>query len=378
MREFSINWTEAQIHRLLDRVQDTELPPAPANVGWSLGCDRGFLERFRDHWLNNYDWRDAMVGLNAWPQYLEEIDGVDVHFVHVIGEAEGRRPLLLTHGWPGSHYEFFHLIERLVYPSRHGGASGDAFDLVIPTLIGYGYSGRPPLPVGPRHIARVWNELMTTRLGYPHYLAQGGDWGSLVTSWLGVDHGTSVRAIHLNMMPFVPTHLAETEEEEAFVAAAQTARARLSGYSILQMAKPQSLALATASNPLGIAAWILERFHDWSDLRQGSIEDIFGIDDLTTNIMLYVMPDSFATSLWLYNGVVEEGMAQLATTRISVPTAYAAFPHDPVKPSPPRSLVERSHNIVRWTTFEIGGHFATLEQPDLFLADLREWGEQCW
>jgi len=203
MRDFRIEWPEAQVARVLERVRQTELPPAPEGAGWSLGCDSDFLEKFRSYWLDRYDWRAAEKALNAWPQYLVEIDRVDVHLLHIVGEGGGKRPLLLTHGWPGSHYEFFHLIERLAYPGRHGGDPADAFDVVIPTLIGYGYSGRPAAPVGPRYIAGMWNRLMTDVLGYRHYLAQGGDWGSLVTSWLGIDHHESVASIHLNMMPFL-------------------------------------------------------------------------------------------------------------------------------------------------------------------------------
>jgi len=378
MRDFRIEWPEAQVARVLERVRQTELPPAPEGAGWSLGCDSDFLEKFRSYWLDRYDWRAAEKALNAWPQYLVEIDGVDVHLLHIVGEGGGKRPLLLTHGWPGSHYEFFHLIERLAYPGRHGGDPADAFDVVIPTLIGYGYSGRPAAPVGPRYIAGMWNRLMTDVLGYRHYLAQGGDWGSLVTSWLGIDHHESVASIHLNMMPFVPAHLAETEEEKAFVQTMKAARSRLSGYSTLQMVKPHSLALATADNPLGIASWILGRFHDWSDRGLGPIEDLFGLDDLVTNVMIYVMSGSFASSLWLYHGFTQEGRAALATSRITAPTAYAAFPHDALQPPPPRSLVERLHNIVRWTPFDDGGHFAAMERPEAFLTDVREWGRQCW
>ena len=377
MREYSIEWEEAQVTEVLKRVGDTVLPPTAQGAGWSLGCDVDFLERFRRHWLDRYDWRTALAGLKAWPQFKAEIDGIDIHFVHVVGEAQGRRPLLLTHGWPGSHYEFFQLIEKLAWPSRSGGDAADAFGVIIPSLPGYGYSGRPTTPVGPRYIAGLWNRLMTEVLGYPSYLAQGGDWGSLVTAWLGVDHVPAVKSIHLNMVPILNPD-EQSEEERAFMASVREARNMMSGYSTLQMMKPQSLALAAADNPLGIAAWILERFHDWRDRSEGDVDAIFGMDHLVTNIMIYVMSGSFATSLWLYNGITHEDLAGLQSVRVLAPTAFAIFPNDALQPSPPRSMVERSFPIARWTSPDRGGHFAAMEQPDVFLADVREWGREIW
>jgi pimeloyl-ACP methyl ester carboxylesterase len=372
---FRIDWPAHDVERVLERVRATRLPAAPAGAGWSLGCDVEFLERFRTHWLERYDWRAALGELNRWPQHRARIDGVGIHFVHVIGEAGGRRPLLLLHGWPGSHFEFFHLIERLAFPGRHGDDPADAFDLVIPSLVGYGYSDPPGTVIGPRHMAGMLRRLMTDPLGYQRFLVQGGDWGSIIASWMGVDHAAAVRSIHLNMLPFTST-VVETDEERAFLDRLRRARSRLTGYSTLQFQKPQSLALAAADNPLGVAAWILERFHDWSDRGQGGIDAIFGLDALITNVMIYVMSGSFASSLWLYHGVVREGQQHLRTARVDVPTACAAFPRDALQPPTPRSLAARSYNIVRWSDFERGGHFAALEQPEAFLTDLREWGRQ--
>ncbi|MBA3054557.1 MAG: epoxide hydrolase [Sphingomonadales bacterium] len=377
MREFAIEWRDDDVRAVLDRVAATRLPQVPVS-GWDAGCDPAFLERFRAHWLGAYDWRAALADLNRYPQFIAEVDGLDIHFLHVRGESEGRRPLLLTHGWPGSHYEFFAVIEELAFPSRFGGKPDDAFDLVIPSLPGYAYSGKPAAPIGPRGTAKLWNTLMTEVLGYPHYLAQGGDWGSIVTSFLGADHAGPVRGIHLNMLPFRSPLPPEDEAGKQWLAAGAQTGILYSGYSHLQMTKPNPLAFMAAGNPLGQAAWILERFHDWADLGGREVDEVFGMDHLITNAMLYVMPESFASSLYYYYGFAREGLAALATTRCDTPTAYAAFPGDALMAPPPRNFAERMYNITRWTPMPRGGHFAAMEQPRLFLDDVRAWGREIW
>jgi len=379
MTPFRVQWSETDINAMLQQVRDFKLPAAPANSGWTYGCDAAFLERLRNHWLHNYDWRAAMQNLNRFPQFTANVGGLDVHFVHVRGEGRAPRPLILTHGWPGSHFEFWRLIEPLAFPTRHGGRAEDAFDVIVPSLPGFGFSGKPPGPLGQRVTAGLWNELMTRVLGYSQYLAQGGDWGSIVTSWLGVDHGAHVRGIHLNMAGLRSPLPPQNEAEQRWMAASQTAQFQLSGYSALQMSKPQSLAWAAANNPLGQAAWIAERFHDWSDLRNRSFEEVHPLDELLTNIMIYVMTDSFVSSAWYYPGVVQEGFCMMPEgKRCETPTAYAAFPGDSLLPTPPRSRVELTFNLARWREFSEGGHFAAMERPAEFLQDVREWAREIW
>jgi pimeloyl-ACP methyl ester carboxylesterase len=366
MRRFEVDWQQDDVDRVLARVAATRLPDAPESAGWSLGCDNAFLERFRDHWLGQFDLERTLAHLNAFAQYIAEIDGLEIHFVHVRGEGDGAGlPLLLTHGWPGSHFEFFACVDRLAFPSRYGGCAEDALDLIIPSLPGYGFSSAPDQPIGPRTTARLWNRLMTEVLGYDRYLAQGGDWGSLVTTWLGIDHAASVAAIHLNMLPLHPGS-----------AEAATAQAVLGAYAALQMTRPHSLALAAADNPLGQAAWILERFHDWTMLGDQPLDEVFGMDHLVTNVMLYVMTGRFASSLWFYNGLIREGVALLSTMRCEAPTAYAAFPGDKLMPVPPRSLAEERYAITRWSPMPRGGHFAAMEEPELFAADVAGWARE--
>jgi pimeloyl-ACP methyl ester carboxylesterase len=377
MMPFTVDWSEAAVDRVLHRVRDCRLPAALPGAGWSLGCDAGFLRALRRHWLEAYDWRAAVANLNRHPQFLADIDGLTIHFVHVRGEGAGRRrPLILTHGWPGSHFEFWEVIEPLAFPSKHGGKAEDAFDLVIPSLPGFAFSGKPAGLFGQRRTAGLWHRLVTEVLGYDRYLAQGGDWGGVVTSWLGLDQPQAVAGIHLNMLPFRTNAGPQNDEELQWLRRQAAAQQALGGYSALQTSKAQSLAWAAADNPLGQAAWIVERFHDWADLEGRCFEDVFSLDQLLTNIMLYVMTDSFASAAWYYPAFVQEGRGVLPKgTRCETPTAFAAF-RDPLLPSPPRSRAELAYNIVRWSVPPSGGHFAAAESPAWFVEDLRAWGAQ--
>ncbi len=374
---FRVAFSPEAVAHVRARVAHYPFPPAPEGGGWAYGCDAAFLSTLCRYWVERFDWDACQAALNRYPQFIAEVDGFRLHFVHVIGEAAGRRPLLITHGWPGSHYEFWNVIEPLAFPSRHGGRAEDAFDLVIPSLPGFGFSGRPARPLGQRATARLFDRLLTETLGYPRYLAQGGDWGALVTSWLGLDHAAHCRGVHLNMVGLRPPGPPQGEAELAWLSQTQAAMQALGAYFQLQASKPQSLAWAMADNPVGQAAWIIERFHDWSDLRERPFEAVYSLDQLLTNIAIYVMTDAFTTSVWYYRALFEEGGAQLAAgQRCETPTAIAAFPGEALYRTPPRSWVERAYNVTRWTDMPRGGHFAAMEAPDLFVEDLRAWGRE--
>ena len=374
-KPFEVRWSEAEIETVLAQVRSYPWPPAPAVPdGWAYGCDGTFLKDLCEHWTKRYDWRAAMADLNRFPQFTARVEDFDIHFLHVVGEANGSRPLIVTHGWPGSHYEFWQAIEKLAFPSRFGGDPADAFDLVVPSLPGFGFSSKPSKPMGQRTTARLFNTLMTEVLGYKSYLAQGGDWGAMVTSWLGRDHGASARAIHLNMLGFRPHGGPTGEDENAWAQKQAGAMEMMGAYFRLQVSKPQSLAWMGAGNPVGQAAWIAERFHDWSDLSAKSMDEAYPKDRLLTNIMLYVMTGSFTTGAWYYRGLVEEGgLAFAPGERLETPTAFANFPGEPLYSAPPRSFAERAYNITRWTDMPRGGHFAAMEEPDLFVDEVRAW-----
>lgn len=378
---FKIDIPQAKLDAIRDRISAYTWFPAPKGLpDWQLGMSTPVLKDIQTYWLESYDWRAAEAELNQYPQFIAEIDGLPIHFLHIIGEAEGKRPLLLTHGWPGSVFEFYEAIGPLAYPSQHGGQPEDAFDLIIPSLPGYGFSGKPSAPLGQRATAKLWNTLMQDVLGYDTYLAQGGDWGGMVTSWIGFDHGTvdqkgGCKAIHLNMIGLRPTPATpENDEEIAWLQNSQVAMQMEGSYLMQQATKPQTLAMSLMDSPMGTAAWVLEKFHGWSDLKDGDLYSVYTRDQLLTNLMIYLVNDAIATSVWYYAAFFGEGGPGLPEgQRCETPTGFANFPGETVYTAPPRSWCKRAYNITHWTEQSRGGHFAAMEVPDLFVEDVRLW-----
>ncbi len=383
-KPFTINIPDEKLAAIRARVDAYKWFPAPANEqGFAYGMSTPVMQDIQRYWLETYDWRAAEAELNRWPQFTAEVDGQTIHFVHVVGEAKGKRPLLITHGWPGSIYEFWQAIGPLAFPSEHGGRAEDAFDLVIPSLPGYAFSGKPASPLGQRATAALWDKLMRGVLGYETYLAQGGDWGSMVTSWLGKNHGIvdgkgGTRAIHLNMMALRPTPaIPQTPEEAAWAQAAQAMMQAEGAYLMQQATKPQTLAMALMDSPMGTAAWILEKFHGWSDLSERGLLDVYTRDQLLTNVMIYLVNDAIATSVWYYNALFQEGGNGLPEgERCETPTAFASYPGERYLLAPPQSWVRRTYNLVRWTDMPRGGHFAAMEEPEIYIEDLRAWARE--
>lgn len=377
MKPFRIAIDDAVLERIRRRLLDAQWAAVPVDdTDWKYGTEAAWLHGLVDHWTSTYDWRAAERELNRWPQFRASIGGHEIHFQHVKGSGKRARPLLLTHGWPGSVLEFQGCIERLAFPERHGRPAEEAFDLVIPSLPGYGFSSRPPRPVGPRAVAKLWRKLMVDELGYREFVAQGGDWGAAVTSWLGIDHPDVTRAIHLNMLPswvFAPAeHPAQGEPEyHARVAAVRAAEL---GYFAVQSTKPQTLALALTDSPLGFAAWVCEKFRTWGDTH-GDIESRFSRDTLITNLMLYLVNDNVGPALWMYRGRAEETPPGTKVPRVGVPTGVACFPAEFI-PYPPRAVAERAYAVARWTDMPAGGHFAALEEPEAFSDEVRAFYSQ--
>ena len=373
MRPFTIAWDADRLAWIKDRLRAYRMPPMPEGSGWRYGCDPTFLGDLCAYWLNQFDHEAAAAELNRFPQFLARIEDLDIHVVHVVGEAQRRRPLLLTHGWPGSVYEFWRVIEPLAFPSRFGGRAEDAFDVVVPALPGFGFSGKPKQPIGPRATARLFDTLMRETLGYARYRAQGGDWGAGVTAWLALDHAASLEGIHLNYLLVQPDAEPESGAETAWRKEAVATQGSLGAYADLQGTKPLSLSYAMSNEPVAQLAWLVERFHDWADLRERPFEEVFTKDQLLTDALFYILAGSFETATWIYAGAREEGARRMMKgARAAVPTAFAAYP-DPRSPAPPREWMERGYDVVRWRDMPRGGHFAAMEVPDLFVEDLREW-----
>lgn len=363
---FRSDLPQARLDAIRDRVERFEWDDLADAGAWNAGVGFADLRRLVDHWLHRFDWRAQEAELNALPQFTTTIGDQRLHFVHA--RADGSRgAILLLHGWPGSFVEFADLIGPL---TRAG------FDVVVPSLPGYAFSGRPAKPIGPRAAAGLMHRLMAEALGYDRYLVQGGDWGAAIGAWMAHDHRQALTGLHLNMVLIqADDAVPKTKAELAWAAARAALYKREGGYAHEQETRPQTLGVAMGDSPVGVAAWILEKFGRWSDLphRADGSPDLWATYDedlLLTNIMLYVGPCAFTTSTWMYQGRVIEGSGAVpAGVRIGVPTAVAAFP-DPAFPPPPRSQAEKTYDVVRWTDMAEGGHFAALERPALWLADV--------
>lgn len=357
VRPFTIQVEQSVLDRIAARLADTRIGYAPAEGGpWDYGMDRGYLVELIDHWRTRYDWRAEEAELNRWPQFRAEVGGIDCHFYHVRGDGSRRLPILLTHGWPGSVVEFQEVLPELV-------AAG--FDVVVPSLPGFGWSGRPARPIGPGAVAVLWHALMVDVLGYSRFFAQGGDWGAAVTTQLAIRFPDAVAAIHLNFfMPLPPGADADAALLDYWQAVGALMKAE-SGYHHEQATKPQTIGLALHDNPVGWAAWVIEKFWRWGDTGN-DIASRFDKNHLITNLMSYLVTDSVTSSLWMYYGSAQEPRS---TTRVAVPTGLARFPYE-FYPMPDRALAERQYNVVHWTEMPAGGHFAAVEEPARFAADV--------
>lgn len=344
----------------------------PDDGGWAYGANLAYMKELCAYWLDEFDWRVQEAAINRFAHFIAPVDGIDLHFMHEKGSGPAPMPLIISHGWPGSIVEFLKIIEPLAHPERFGGSSEDAFDVIAPSLPGFGFSGRPPRPIGPRKIARLFDTLMTDVLEYPSYLAQGGDWGGAISSWLGFEHAPACRAIHINIFTMRPPNGPQSREEEAWATQFKRDQLMEDGYRTQQATKPQTLSYAMMDSPVGVAAWIIEKFNSWSDTVGDNIESVYTKDELLTNIMVYLVTKSFNTASWIYYGRREEGGRVLSPDgqRVEVPTAAALFPAELLS-WPPRSYAERVYNITRWTEMPRGGHFAALEQPTLLIDDIR-------
>ena len=378
VRPFKIHVAQSKLDSVMRKVKAATLPrQMPPRDGaasnWETGMDIQWLKGLQSYWINTFNWRKQEELLNSFPQFMANVDGYQIQFYYVKGEGKNPLPLVLTHGWPGSTFEFFKVIDPLTHPSKYGGKSEDAFTVIIPALPGFGFSSMPPKPINVVSTAKLWNKLVTEILGYKQYVAQGGDWGAGVTVRLGYLFPDNVKAIHLNFFPGINVAENEqSEEEKKYFASIAAFRAAQFDYWRIQADKPMMPAVALHDSPLGTAGWIAEKFWAWSD-NGGNLDAVISKDRLLTDIMLYIVnPNGIDGSFWYYRGALQELNGNSSPGYITVPTSVSKYPADFAVTRPPLETAKRGFNIVRFTDMPRGGHFAAMEQPELFVQDIRQ------
>jgi pimeloyl-ACP methyl ester carboxylesterase len=367
---FEIDVSDLVLDDLADRLAATRFPDEIDDTGWEYGVPIAYLRDLVDYWRDGYDWRAQEARLNELAHFRTRIDGQDIHFVHARSSHTNALPLLLVHGWPGSIVEFLDVIPRLTEPEAHGGRTEDAFHVIAPSLPGYGFS-EPTRTVGwdPTRIAHAFTGLMD-RLGYARYAAQGGDWGAQIATRIGALDPEHCAAIHLNMPIAAPPKdpIPLTTEEEAELAAFRQFQREESAYALEQGTKPQTLGVGLNDSPAGLLAWIIEKFRAWSDC-DGDPENTFTRDQLLTNVMVYWVTRTITSSARLYREARQADLRGEAPHYVGVPTGVARYPKEVLRF--PRSWVEQRYNVTHWAVMPRGGHFAAMEQPALFVDDLR-------
>jgi len=372
IQPFAINIDDSVLDDLRDRLARTRFPDQIEGTGWDYGIPIHYLRELVGYWIQTYDWRAEEARLNQFDHFRTNIDGQAIHFVHARSPNPDAFPLLLIHGWPGSIVEFQQVIPRLCLPEAHGAESADSFHVIAPSLPGYGFSEPPRTPGWDiRRIAHAFIELMS-RLGYARYGAQGGDWGAQISTRIGAYDPEHCAALHLNMPVGVPPSdpAPMSDEEQADLFAMEQFQREESGYANEQGTKPQTLGVGLNDSPAGLLAWIVEKFRAWSDC-DGDPETTFTKDQLITNVMLYWATQTIASSARLYRETMHGGALREPTPFIDIPTGVARFPKEVLRW--PRSWVERQYNLTHWTPMPRGGHFAAMEQPELFVDDVRRF-----
>jgi pimeloyl-ACP methyl ester carboxylesterase len=369
VRDFSVEISEADIADLRARLERTRWPDAETVSDWSQGIPSAYVRELARYWAEDYDMHRVANRLNAYPQFHATIGDLGIHFLHVRSPQPDARPLILTHGWPGSVVEFLDVIRPLTDPERFGGRSDDAFHVVVPSLPGYGFSNKPTTPgVGIERIAEAWNELMVA-LDYGNYFAQGGDWGGFVTAALGAKPPAGLLGIHVNMALAAPEALAglgELTPDEQAVGGLPAYMDHEGAYATQQATRPQTLGYGLADSPVGQLAWITEKFYAWTDCA-GHPENAVSRDVILDNVMVYWLTNTAASSARLY----WESFSMIGSyDEVAVPSAYTSFPKEIVNTSE-RWLRTRFTDLRYYNDVEKGGHFAALEQPDIFVNEVR-------
>ncbi len=371
---FRVDIAEDDLEDLRGRIAATRWPDEVDGAGWDYGSNLGYMRELADYWLTGFDWREQERRLNEIPQFTAEVDGQRLHFVHARGQGPNPMPLLITHGWPSTFWEMYKLIPLLTDPASHGGDAADAFDVVVPSMPGYGFSGKPTAPgMSYRRVADLFGRLMTDELGYSRFGAHGGDWGGAVTASVAHARPDDVIGGHVTLViggPYLGEGSAPlSEAEEAFMAERAEWRSEEGGYGHIQGTKPQTLAYGLTDSPVGLAAWIVEKFRTWSDCG-GNVESVYTKDELLINVSIYWFTGTIGSSVRLYYESQRDPLQLGRDERILPPAAVATFPKEIAHP--PREWCERIFgDLRRFTDMPYGGHFAAMETPRELAEDIR-------
>ena len=370
---FTVTVPDSELQALRQRLLQTRWPDRETVQGWDQGVPLDYARELARYWAEDYDWRRFEALLNSWPQFTTEIDGIDIHFIHRRSPEPGALPLVLSHGWPSSVAEFRRVIDKLADPVAHGGSAEDAFHVVVPSLPGYGFSGKPTgSGTSVEKIGRMWGQLMA-RLGYQRYVAQGGDWGSMITQSMGQSETDHCAGIHVTMPIVAPdpdTMDDLTDFEQGALDAMTYYSQSDSGYSKQQSTRPQTLGYALADSPVGQMAWIVEKYHSWMDCERDGVkhpEHVLGKDELLDTVSIYWLSNSAASSARLY----WESFGSPNLDPIDMPVGCSIFPGEIFRSSR-RWAEQRFSQLIHWNQLERGGHFAAQEVPDVFVTELRD------
>jgi pimeloyl-ACP methyl ester carboxylesterase len=375
MESFHVDIPQAVLDDLRTRISQTRWPDQVMDAGWEYGTELSYLKNLLEHWQSGFDWRKQEKILNSQPQFVAEIDGLKIHFIHTHGKGPEPLPLVISHGWPSSFFESYKIIEPLSDPESYAGDPADAFDVIVPSLPGFGFSERPSTR-GFLRVDNLWRKLMTEVLGYPRFMAHGTDVGARITSALGRFHGDVVSAIHIASVDLdwpdpLPDDLSPAELD--YIARVEHWEKRDGAYGEIQSTRPQTLAYGLNDSPAGLAAWIVEKYREWSDCH-GDIESRFSKDELLTNITIYWVTQTIHSSMRRYYEARQNPNPNPLKPgeRIETPAGIAMFPGEKDL-LVPREFAERCYNIQHWTEMPSGGHFPALEEPSLLVEDLRNF-----
>jgi pimeloyl-ACP methyl ester carboxylesterase len=369
MKNFKVKIEQDILEDLKTRIEKTRWPDEIAGSNWNYGASLNYMKELSDYWLNDFDWRKTEAEINQYDNYIAEIDGYNVHFLHIKGKSENSVPIIITHGWPGSFLEMMKLIPLLTKNAEC------SFDVVIPSLLGFGFSDKlTHTGCNVSLMADIWFKLMQ-ELGYKKFGVQGGDFGAGVSSYISLKYPDNVYGMHLNYIPgnYHPELMDGelfTEEEINYLKSEDDWYSREGGYSLQQRTRPLTLAYGLSDSPVGLCAWIIEKMYGWADCK-GNIENVFTKDELLSNVMLYWVTETIHSSIRLYNENKKVPLKLGKDAIINIPVGIARFHFE--EPFPPRKFIERGFNIQHWSDFPEGGHFPAIEKPEILAGDICEF-----